>query len=147
MKKFWLSCFAVAAVLSGGCVRTSTLDWSKPVPGAVSSTGKPVVWNLKARNCGVYLFNTIPIWSGKVTRPNRKDYELWRDMVNEWDMRRLLDRELKRLGAAQVEDIKMQYYSTGAWGLWIFWKKSIVATGVAVKKEANVKKSVIELTE
>ena len=106
MKKIWL--FAVAAILSGGgCVRTSTLEWSKPVPGAVSSSGTPVVWQLKARNCGVYLFNVVPIWSGKESRPNRKDYRIGQDRVNEWDMRRLLDSQLHKLGADRVEDIKM----------------------------------------
>ena len=72
--------------------------------------------------------------------PNRKDYELWEDMVNYWDMRRLLDCELKRLGADEVEDISMKSYSSGAWGLWIFWKKSMTATGVAVKNSTNTKK-------
>ncbi|MBQ9088489.1 MAG: hypothetical protein IJY46_06890 [Lentisphaeria bacterium] len=139
MKKIWL--FAVAAILSGGgCVRTSTLEWSKPVPGAVSSSGTPVVWQLKARNCGVYLFNVVPIWSGKESRPNRKDYRIGQDRVNEWDMRRLLDSQLHKLGADRVEDIKMSSYSSGAWGLWIFWKKSMVATGLAVKNASKQKK-------
>ena len=139
MKKIWL--FAVAAILSGGgCVRTSTLEWSKPVPGAVSSSGTPVVWQLKARNCGVYLFNVVPIWSGKESRPNRKDYRIGQDRVNEWDMRRLLDSQLHKLGADRVEDIKMESYSSGAWGLWIFWKRSMTATGVAVKKQSPAKK-------
>ena len=139
MKKFWL--FAVAAILfGGGCVRTSTLEWSKPVPGAVSSSGTPVVWQLKARNCGVYLFNVVPIWSGKESRPNRKDYRIGQDCVNEWDMRRLLDSQLHKLGADRVEDIKMSSYSSGAWGLWIFWKKSMVATGLAVKNASKQKK-------
>ena len=139
MKKIWL--FAVAAILSGGgCVRTSTLEWSKPVPGAVRSSGTPVVWQLKARNCGVYLFNVVPIWSGKESRPNRKDYRIGQDRVNEWDMRRLLDSQLHKLGADRVEDIKMSSYSSGAWGLWIFWKKSMVATGLAVKNASKQKK-------
>ena len=61
-------------------------------------------------------------------------------MVNYWDMRRLLDRELKRLGADEVEDISMKSYSTGAWGLWIFWKRSMTADGVAVKNPPKIKK-------
>ena len=133
--------FGFAVIFAGGCVRTSTLEWIKPEQQICSSTGKPVVWHLKARNCGLYLFNVIPIWSGKVDYPNRKDYELWQDMVNYWDMRRLLDRELKRLGADEVEDISMKSYSSGAWGLWIFWKKSMTATAVAVKNVPKVKKT------
>ena len=141
MKKFSQIFFVLAVlVLFCGCVRTSTLEWVKPAPDTVSSSGKPVVWHLKARNCGLYLFNVIPIWSGKVSSPNRKDYELWLDMVNYWDMRRLLDRELKRLGADEVEDISMKSYSTGAWGLWIFWKRSMTADAVAVKNPSKAKK-------
>ncbi len=141
MKRF-LKIISGAAVLMifCGCVRTSTLEWIKPAPDTVSSSGKKVLWHLKARNCGVYLFNVVPIWSGKVNYPNRKDYELWQDMVNYWDMRRLLDRELKRLGADEVEDISMKSYSTGAWGLWIFWKRSMTADGVAVKNPPKIKK-------
>lgn len=142
MKKYLLlMTFAVAVLLTGGCVRTSTLEWIPAQVGDVSSSGKEVAYHLKARNCGLYLFNFIPIWSGKVSRPNRKDYELWEDMVNEWDMRRLLDRELKRLGASHVEDVKMSSYSSGAWTLWIFWKKSMTASAVAIKKASEPKKT------
>ena len=132
--------FVMALFLVSGCIRTSTLEWVKPEKEAFSTSGNQVVYHLNARNCGLYLFNVIPIWSGKVDMPNRKDYELWEDMVNYWDMRRLLDCELKRLGADQVEDISMKSYSSGAWGLWIFWKKSMTATGVAVKNNTNSKK-------
>lgn len=141
MKKSWQTLLlAMALLLFSGCIRTSTLEWIKPEQGTFSTSGKPVVYHLNARNCGLYLFNVIPIWSGKVDMPNRKDYELWEDMVNYWDMRRLLDCELKRLGADEVEDISMKSYSSGAWGLWIFWKKSMTATGVAVKNNTNAKK-------
>ena len=142
MKKyFMLMSVAAAGLLTGGCVRTSTLEWMPAAPGEVSSSGKEVAYHLKARNCGLYLFNFIPIWSGKVSRPNRKDYALWEDRVNEWDMRRLLDRELKRLGATHVEDVRMNYYSTGAWTLWIFWKKSMTASADAIKKAPEAKKT------
>ena len=141
MKKFGMTLLVAAvAFIAGGCVRTSTLEWSKPLPGTVSTSGTPVVWQLKARNCGLYLFNVVPIWSGKESRPNRKDYRIGRDTVNEWDMRRLLDSLLHKLGADRVEDIKMSSYSSGAWGLWIFWKRSMVATGLAVKNDGKQKK-------
>ena len=142
MRKISISISALIAVLFvSGCVKTSTLEWQPAEVGSVSSSGKPAAYYLTARNCGVYLFNVVPVWSGKVTRPNRKDYELFQDMVNYWDMRRLLDCEIHRLGAVAVEDIKMSSHSSGMLGLWIFWKKSMIATGVAVKKAPNPKKS------
>ena len=66
---------------------------------------------------------------------------MWRDQINEWDMRRLLDCQLKQLNAESVEDVEMSSYSTGAWTLWIFWKKSMTASAVAVKKAPTAKKS------
>jgi hypothetical protein len=141
MKKYvmLLSAAVVAAVVSG-CVRTSTLEWLPAEPGEISSSGREIAYHLKARNCGLYIFNTLPVWSGSTTRPNRREYTMWKDGVNEWDMRRLLDSQLHKLGADRVEDIKMSSYSSGAWGLWIFWKKSMVATGLAVKNASKQKK-------
>lgn len=141
MKKYvmLLSAAVVAAVVSG-CVRTSTLEWLPAQPGEISSSGREIAYHLKARNCGLYIFNILPVWSGSVTRPNRKDYTMWKDGINEWDMRRLLNSQNKNLEIIGIEDVKMDSWSTGAWTLWIFWKKSMTATAVAVKKAPVVKK-------
>ena len=135
MKKYlMLLSGLLAAVAVSGCVRTSTLEWIPAQPGEVSSSGKEIAYHLKARNCGLFIFNTVPVWSGSVTRPNRKEYTMWADRVNEWDMRRLLNSQNKNLEIISIEDVRMDSWSTGAWTLWIFWKKSMTANAVAVKK-------------
>lgn len=147
MKKFVLACGAVLVLATAGCMKTSTLSWSPALPEQRSKDGLPVVWNVKARNCGLYLFYFIPIWSGKVTRPNRCDYELFRHNVNEWDMYRLLDSRLKQLDAQRVEDVAIKTHSSGLLGLWIFWMRSITAEGVAVVQPRPAKKNIVEPAE
>lgn len=148
MKKIILPLFcAAAAVMLAGCVQTSTVTWSPAIPGQKSSDGHKAVWNLHARNCGLYLFYYIPIWSGKVTRPNRGDYEIFKDNVNEWGMYRLLDSRLAMLDASRVEDVKFKSHSSGMLGLWIFWKRSMIADAVAVVPGGKSKKNSIETKE
>lgn len=130
MKKSFL---AAIALLLAGCAQTSTLHWTAPVPGQRSRSGTPVLWNLTAVNNGMYLFYFIPLWCGYNTRPNRHDYELGKHLLTEPEMRRMLDCHLQELKADRVEDVEFAESSSGALGLWIIWKRSMRATGVAVK--------------
>ncbi|MCI5778496.1 MAG: hypothetical protein MR051_01530 [Lentisphaeria bacterium] len=130
MKKSYL---AAVALLLAGCAQTSTLQWTAPVPGQQSRSGAPVLWNLTAVNNGMYLFYFIPVWCGYNTRPNRHDYELGKHLLTEPEMRRMLDCHLQELKADRVEDVEFTESSSGALGLWIIWKRSMRATGVAVK--------------
>ena len=141
-----LCCLAAAALLLAGCAQTSTLTWTKPVPGQLSSSGAPVLWNLTAVNNGMYLFYWIPLWCGYNTRPNRHDYELGKHLLTEPEMRRMLDCYLLQLKADRVEDVEYAETSSGALGLWFIWKRSMRARGVAVKAsgappEAKVEKN------
>jgi len=131
MKKFWFA--AVAAAVCAGCAHTSTLKWTPGEPGQKSSSGNPVLWNLVAVNNGMFLFNCIPLWTGYSTRPNRHDYEILKNRMTVPETRRQLDDKLKLLGADRVEDWRIEETSSGAIGLWIVWKRSVRATGVAVK--------------
>ena len=120
-------------ILASGCAHTSTLDWSKPFPEQRSSSGKPVVWNIHAVNRGMYLFNLIPLWSGYETRPNRHEYKIGQDMLTRPAMRRMMDVHLDKWDADKVEDIQISESSSGAFSLWIVWRRTMTATGVAVK--------------
>ena len=130
---------AMTLLLAAGCAHTSTLEWTPGEPGQVTSSGKKVMWNLTGVNNGMYLFNCIPLWSGYSTRPNRHDYELFQDLLTVSEMRKLLDDKLKELGADAVEDIKISESSSGAAGLWIVWKRTMRATGAAVKNDSRKK--------
>ena len=128
---------ALTALLFAGCAHTSTLKWTAGEPGQVTSSGKKVHWNLTAVNNGMYLFNFIPLWSGHPTHPNRHEYELFQHLLTRPKMRLLLDDKLRELNVDAVEDISYTESSSGAMGLWIVWKRTMTATGAAVKKNGK----------
>ena len=130
MRRFLVFLMAVSAA---GCAHTSTLKWKDPFPGQVSSEGHTVVLNLTGENRGMFLFNLIPIWSGYATRPNRHEYKIGRNFLERADMRKLLDSHLADMGADRVEDVKITTSSSGAFSLWIVWRRTACATGVAVR--------------
>lgn len=134
-------------ILASGCAHTSTLDWSKPFPEQRSSSGKPVVWNIHAVNRGMYLFNVIPLWSGYPTRPNRHEYKLCQDTLNRAQMRRMLVHHLDKLGADRIEDVEINSSSSGAFSLWLIWRRTMEARGVAVKNAPERKKTGTEFTK
>lgn len=135
MKKCFVTTVLAAAILAGsvGC-NTSIVKSQPPVKGQTSSTGAPVVANLEGSNWGLFLFYYIPLWSGNPNRPNRRDYITFRNRIgNKYTtgMLRGWARQLK----ADVEDVQITDSSTGAFSLWIFWRRSQTATAVAVKKK------------
>ena len=134
MKRFF--CMTAALLLlagSTGCA-TSTLKWHAAAPGEKSSTGQTVLWDLEAVNNGIYLFYYIPIVCGHTKRPNRWDYQFFLHWINEKHALRLLNSRLKPLKADSVEDVSVTYRSNGWVGLGIFWSRSFMARGKAVKK-------------
>ena len=128
-----------AMLLLSGCV-TSVCQFSAPAKEMKSSKGHEVVATLTGMNTGVFLFNVIPIWSGKPHRPNRMDYEFFEDLVDVNGMRRMFDKKAKLLKADGVEDFSYTESSSGVWTLWIFWKRAIRAEAVAVKYPGKGKK-------
>lgn len=118
-----------------GCAVTSTVEYTKAKPGDVSSSGKAAVAYLEGMNSGAYLFYYIPLWSGKENRPNRREYDTFEDHLTHGEMRKMLKLYARRLKADDVEDIKIHSASSGIWTLWIIWKRSLHATGTAVKSK------------
>ncbi|MBO5668208.1 MAG: hypothetical protein J6S43_03695 [Lentisphaeria bacterium] len=136
--------FAVMiAGLAAGCTHTSTLDWEKPLPGQRSSRGNTVLWNMTATNRGMYLFNVIPLWSGRIGSPNQHEYRIFQNTLTRGKMRQMMDKPLKKLEADRVEDVQITTSSSGAFSLWIVWNRTMRATGVAVKVEPDSKKTAI----
>ena len=133
MKKTVLGFMAALLLLGSGCA-TSSLKWHAPVPGAKTSSGAPVAWELEGVNNGIYLFYYIPIVCGHVHRPNRCDYEFFAHWITEKHAIQLLESRLKPLKAKSVEDVSVTYKANGWPGLGIFWSRSFAAKGKAVKK-------------
>lgn len=134
MKKLLLSAFAVLLLAGSGCV-TSTVQHVRCVKGEKSSSGRHAVARIEGMNSGVFLFYYIPLWSGKPNRPNRRDYDTFQNHISRTDMKRQLGLHAKRLGADAVDDVSIYTKSTGIWTLWIFWKRSVHGTGIAVKSK------------
>lgn len=132
-------------LLAAGCTQTSTLDWSKPLPEQKSSMGNPVVYNVYAVNRGMYLFNFIPLWSGYSSRPNRREYKIGQHTLTRGQMRRMMELNLERWKADRVEDVEIKSSSSGAFSLWLIWRRTMEARGVAVKVALEDKKTVTEL--
>jgi len=125
---------AAAMLAAAGC-GTSVMTMQPPMPGQTSASGKEVVMNLKAENWGLYLFNCIPLVSGNPWRPNREDYYVFQNRLEEKYMDIMLQRRAERLKADDVEDMKIEEHSTGFFSLWIVWRRSMTATAVAVEKK------------
>ncbi len=132
MKKFLM--FSAAGVLllsASGCI-TSTAQHYPPVEDQRSSSGKRVIANLEVANNGVFLFYFIPIWTGSPGRPDRMDWDLFENQLKDKHMYLMLHGYSQRLKADGVEDIRMSERSTGMLGLWIFWRRTRMASAVAV---------------
>ena len=137
MKKFSLAAMMMLLLLAGPGCATSTLTWTPAEKGEKSSTGKKVLYHLEGVNNGIYLFYYIPIVCGHTKRPNRFDYQFFMHWINEKHALRLLHSKLKPLKADSVEDITVTYKSNGWPGLGIFWSRSFMTQGKAVKKSGK----------
>ncbi|MBE6356288.1 MAG: hypothetical protein E7058_04145 [Lentisphaerae bacterium] len=139
--KHFIAAFAAMLLLAAGCAHTSTLEWEKAAPGRVSSKGNPVVYDMRATNRGMYLFNCIPLWSGNMSGPNRHEYRLLQNKLTRADMRRMFEVHREKMGFDHVEDVEIKSSSSGAFSLWIVWRRNMSATAVAVKMASNLEKT------
>lgn len=124
----------LALTFAGGCVTSTVTCRMEVAPKEKIKSGKQVVAQLDGMNSGVFLFYYIPLWSGKDTRPNRREYKTFRNLVGQKNMKRMLEMYSRKfLKADAVENISCEEKSSGVWTLWILWKRSIHGTGTAVK--------------
>ncbi|MCQ2378175.1 MAG: hypothetical protein MJ016_03060 [Victivallaceae bacterium] len=129
MKKT-LVCIA-AALLLCGCT-TSAIKLSPPLPDQKSSAGHPVAANVQGVINGAYLFYFIPLWSGFPWAPNERDYETFKNFVTPQYMIRMMEYYRDRHKYKKVEDLEIKESSSGAWGLWIVWRRSVSGRAVMV---------------
>ena len=127
---------AVILLLCSGCT-TSVCKHRLMPEGTKSSSGKNVVAGISGENRGCYLFNAVPVWSGKPHRPNENKWSLWRHRVRERDLRRMFLQRAKRLGADDIEDLEVREDSSGLWSLGILWNRTVSGHCVAVKNPSE----------
>ena len=132
MKKAFLG--AALAFFLCGCT-TSAIKVSAPLPDQMSSAGHPVAANVQGVINGAYLFYFIPLWSGFPWAPNERDYETFKNFVTPQYMIRMMEHYRDRHKYRAVEDLEIRESATGAWGLWIVWRRSVTGRAVMVGKK------------
>ena len=115
---------AAACVLGGaGCTSVQTSrafsdKWFEGTPAPMES--------VVVENWGVYLFNKWPIVCGDPE--NVGSTVFFKDTVSLENNCRLVDEEMRRVGASVPMDYKSELDEVGSTGLWIFWKKVLVTS-------------------
>ena len=144
MKKMILSS-AFLLLLCAGCA-TSVCRHYPDHSGRKTASGKEVVASIKGRNYGYFLFYSIPLWCGAPYHPNESDWRLWRNLVRERDIRRMLVARSQKLKADDIEEYVYREKSSGLWSLGIIWHRSITGECLAVRKPGKkVKKSLLKI--
>lgn len=144
MKKIFFTSFLLL-LLCAGCA-TSVCRHYPDQSGRKTASGKEVVASIRGRNYGYFLFYGIPLWCGAPHHPNESDWRLWRNLVRERDIRRMLNARAEKLKADGIEEYSWQEKSSGFWSLGIIWHRSITGECVAVKKPGKkAKKSLLKI--
>lgn len=130
-----MAAMAVIMMLAVVGCNTSTVTMRPPVEGQTGPSGAKVTANLEASNWGLFLFYWIPLWSGNPWRPNRRDYVVFGNRVEEKYADMMLRERAKKLKADDVEDVKIRQSSTGFFSLWILWRRGFRGTAVAVDEK------------
>lgn len=125
-------------LLCSGCT-TSVCRHYKVDSESRSSSGRIAVAGIRGQNTGCYLFNCIPVWSGKPHRPNEKKWSMWRNYVRKRDLRKMFSVRAKQLGADDIEDFSVVEECSGLWSLGIVWTRTISGQCVAVKNLSGKK--------
>ena len=123
---------AVIIVLSGCChseVFTTPIPQQQKQPGELVPAASGT-----ARNCGYYLFNTWPLYTGHPDKYNRHDYHTFHDDITPERNTAMLMDAMKRLyGVDKLANIEHSQSSWGFFSLWIIWRKNISTTAVGLK--------------
>ncbi len=131
MRKYVSLSFLAVLLAAAGC--TTSVCRHYETFDRTGSSGRPAVAAVKGMNSGVFLFYAIPLWSGTPHRPNEAEWDLWLNQVRERDIVRMLHLRAAQLGADDIDDLKIRESASGWWSLWIFWRRTITGSGVAVK--------------
>ena len=133
MMKIRITAAALALLLLASCATSTVMH--QPADGQKTLDGHPAAMHVEGMISGVYLFYWLPLWSGKWTRPNRQDYDVFTDNVKPRFVYNMLDAYSWQHGWGKVEDVTLSESSAGWIGLWIVWKRSIHASGLATEKK------------
>ena len=120
-----------------GCMGGNSIVTVDPVPAGKEYQGRQVLGIIQAENRGMFLFNALPIWTGKPHKPNFRRYSMFRNYLKEGYMDRILSDEGRRMNAEKVIVANSSTHSAGWFSLWIVWSRQMHAEGIALGKETN----------
>ena len=118
-----------------GCMGGTSLTAVDPVPKGTSYQGRKVLGIIKAENRDIFLFYGIPIWTGRPTSPNFRQYAMFRNYLLPGYMDQMLEYEGRLLKAKKIAVVHASEQSSGWFSLWIVWTRQMRVEGIALGKE------------
>lgn len=118
-----------------GCMGGTSITSVDSVPKGTLYQGRKVLGIIKAENRGMYLFYGIPLWSGRPTSPNYRQYAMFRDFLRPGYMDQMLEYEGRLLNAKKIAVVHASEQSSGWFSLWIVWARQMRTEGIALGRE------------
>ena len=137
MKRLALSGAGAVLFLLCGCMGGTSITRVDPVPAGTEYQGREVLGIIKAQNRGMFLFYGIPIWTGRPTSPNYRQYAMFRNHLKPGYMDQMLELEGRLLKAKKIAVVHTAEESSGWFSLWIVWTRQMNAEGIALGKEKD----------
>ena len=128
---------AALLLLLCGCMGGTSITEVDPVPAGTEYQGRKVLGIIKAENRGMYLFYGIPIWSGRPTAPNYRQYKMFHNYLRPGYMDQMLELEGRLLKAKKIAVVHTAEQSSGWFSLWIVWTRQMNAEGIALGRETE----------
>ena len=125
MKRFRPFVVLPALLLLCGCMGGTSITSVDPVPNGTSYQGRKVLGIIKAENRGIFLFYGIPIWTGRPTSPNFRQYAMFRNYLRQGYMDQMLEHEGRMMKAKKIAVVHASEQSSGWFSLWIVWLSSM----------------------
>ena len=82
---------------------------------------------------GYYLFGFLPIITGNPDKQNETSASMFEDTVTVENNHAMLAREVEKLGAESMGNLRDSTYWTGGFSLWIVWKQVLSSNALALK--------------
>jgi len=135
MKRFPMNPMCRAAglfLLAVACAGCATVQNARSFNGLAVDGGRRPVATIAAENYGYYLFGAFPLVAGVPWAPNLTDWTWFEETVTVENNLDMVSAEAKRLGASGIANVRTSVDWTGSFSMWVFWKKVMKTSAVAV---------------
>ncbi|MCL1920690.1 MAG: hypothetical protein FWG50_06370, partial [Kiritimatiellaeota bacterium] len=122
-----VTAFLALTGLATGC---ATVQTARNFGGMAVDGGNRPIATVVAENYGYYLFGTIPLISGTPTHPNATSCRLFEETVTLQNNLAMVSQAVKAEKGSQLANVKTTEEWTGAFSLWLVWRKIIFTSAV-----------------